>query len=51
MERALRNPYYRIPREFNETWLAKVNLGRPPLALRARSMADSKDGWLWRGSA
>jgi len=25
------NPYYRIPRDFNETWLAKVNLGRPPL--------------------
>jgi len=27
----LRNPYFRIPRDFNETWLAKVNLGRPPL--------------------
>ena len=31
METTVRNPYYRIHVTFNETSLAKVNLGRPPL--------------------
>jgi len=39
----IRNPYFWIPRDFNETWLAKVNLGAFPAFRTA-----SDKSWAWR---